>query len=70
MHTLTVSPIGNPAGTVVTEHADEAAARADLDARFGRAYGITDRTLTVRCGRVAQASYTYVIRDETGRAVN
>lgn len=54
-----------PTGTVdrkVTEYADRAAAEAALAAFAGTAYRITEHTLTTQCGRVAQASYSYVIR--------
>ena len=64
MFTLTLTPTGT-VDRKVTEHATEAEARTALETFAGTAYGITERTLTTRCGRVAQASYTYVIREVT-----
>jgi hypothetical protein len=62
MFTLTLTPTGT-VDRKVTEHGTRAEAEAALAAFAGTAYRITEHTLTTQTGRVAQASYTHVIRE-------
>jgi hypothetical protein len=63
MFTLTICSIGT-VDTVRTQHNSEADARNALE-EFARGYeihGTESGTLTTKCGRVNQASYTWNIR--------
>lgn len=67
MFTLTICPTGT-VDAACSQHETMTDARNALT-RFARGYDIhgDDRgTLTTRCGRVNQASYTWVIRTEDG----
>lgn len=59
--TLTITPVGTTERRVTT-HASRADAEAALAAFAGTAYRVTEHTLTVQTGRVAQAAYTHAIR--------
>lgn len=64
MTTLTISPIGDPRSTVVTEHVDADAAREALVDRYGEDVYFRDEfngTVGHRGGRVFQASSTWRI---------